>query len=174
LFIGTEPTVAQYCDHVRERNYSVMLRDGGLLQLSYSFQRQALVKHRLCFFPCPIAFDDHDLAEWGGPIELLELLDEDALRERVCLRPPLRFEYDRAAKSKDHPAAHLTIGVPDCRVPVFSPLSVGHFVRFIFLQFYPAAWRDLGFLRKWPTQWVGATLTTAESERLHISCRRSR
>lgn len=171
-WIGTEPTLSQYCAIAHERNYSAMLRDGALLQISYSFQGGALIKHRLCYFPCPIAFIDEDLAELGGPHELVELFDEDTLRERICLRPPLRFEFDRDSRSDDHPAAHLTIGLPDCRVPLFAPLSLGHFVRFIFLHYYPLSWHEMSFLRAWPTHWFGQTLTTAESQRLHIACRR--
>src|SRR4051794_11879157 len=56
-------TIEQYLAWVRAGAYSLVLRDGGLLQLTYSFKDRSLVGHRLAYVPCPVVLDEELLEE---------------------------------------------------------------------------------------------------------------
>ena len=98
----------EYVETIRRRWFSVALWDGAFLQCSYSFAGHRLVKHRLCYFPCPIRFSETDASRMSIE-ELLALLDDHELRERIRLEGPIRFDFDEDAGSDAHPPVHLTI-----------------------------------------------------------------
>jgi hypothetical protein len=119
-------------------------------------------------------------------LDLVELLMEDAFHAELeedtqstflepavtllRLRSALRFDFDQDAATQAHPASHLTIAHQDCRIAVFAPLSVGHFVRFVFRNFYPHAWKDHAFLRDWPLHQFNRCIHTDHRNELFIEC----
>src|SRR5689334_8814773 len=44
-------TVAEYRWLIRNGYYTCILKDGGLLQVTYSLHRRKPVRHRLCYYP---------------------------------------------------------------------------------------------------------------------------
>jgi hypothetical protein len=165
-------TVDEYLFWLDSNNYSVVLNDGAVLQLSYEFSgaRSDLVAHRLAYFPCPVDItlpDPDDIP----PADLVRLSLGKA--SSVAMRTPIRFDFDVRAQQVDHPASHVTLNYSHCRCPVVGPLSPGHFVKFIFRQFYPTIWEDYSFLRSWRQSILSRTITRDEELALHIGCLQS-
>ncbi len=132
---------SEYLSALRERDFSVLMYDGSILQISLDYNGGNLVGHRHVFLPCPIHFQPSDLH--GGDSGLIPLEDfieditADEFQDRLRVRPPLRFEYDPEAATEDHPASHVHLGQSRSRIAVSSPLSSDRFLRFIFRNFYP-------------------------------------
>lgn len=170
LFRGGLVAISDYCKFLECMPYSAILYDGAILQISYDFENDTLAAHRLLYFPCPFDLDQRSLRSKpiGGIIELYRAEGNSAVR----LRSPLRFDYDREVRHSGHPAAHLTLLWDHCRWAVVAPLSLGHFVRFIFRHFYPHLWAVHDFIRNCPQESAQPTITEDEERMLHISCSR--
>lgn len=215
-------TLAEYRHALEFGEYSVVLFEGSLLQLSYVLQASKVVEHRLCFFPCPVLLTDEPFEDRIETLALIDALLEnevarftvgtqfraatgpggsggeeevgetgaDALADaavtdlvadatqaepfpRLRLRSPIRFDFDLAAQAPNHAASHLHITHEDCRLPVFGPLSVGHFARFIFRHFYPELWNRFQFLREWPLHFGTRSVTPQEGTELFIECQQT-
>lgn len=168
----SSPSFGEYRRLLEERQYTLLLKDYALLQLSYEFDRHGrLVKHRLGYVPCPVTISAEELGEL--PVgDLLEALDREGGLDRLRLEGPLRIDYDGAAAGEAHPATHLTLLRDCCRIPVFAPLSVGHFAHFIFRHFYPADYRLHPFLGQWPLAWSARTVTEVERRGPHLEWQR--
>ncbi len=138
----------EYIETIRRRWFSVVLWDGAYIQCSYTFTGTRLVKHRLCYFPCPISFTQAEASRLTIE-EMMSLLEDRELRNRLRLEGPLRFDFDLENGTVGHPPVHLTISRKCCRIPVAYPLSVGHFVRFVFAHFYPAEFAASTRLQGW-------------------------
>jgi hypothetical protein len=160
----------EYCDWIQADSYSVVLYDGSFLQLTYDFDGDDLVGHRLAYYPCPYDIDPAWL-EHEPLADVVELHRADP-KATIRMASPIRFDYSESFQGEGHPASHLTIITNDCRWAVTSALSPGHFVRFIFRHFYPAVWARLSFVRTWPQPTGKRTITEAEESLLHISCGR--
>lgn len=154
---GEFATPAEYRALVENRQYVAMLKDGGLLMPTYWFKDDELVAHNLCFYPCPLAIDQpSDDSEESDPfVEIFDsllaaelqcsTLEKDiyngTCESRLIMRGPIRFDYAPEHARDGHAASHAHIAHPECRVPVFGPLSFGHFIRFVFANHYPS-WLD--------------------------------
>lgn len=168
-FRNVSATVTDYRNWIKSGSFSAALFDGALVQLSFDFSHSQLVGHRLLYFPCP--FDmDYDIIREFGLVDAIDLYCESGGQE-VRLRTPIRFDYDRAIHSATHPYSHFTFQWAHVRVPVFSPISLGHFIRFVFENFYPQMWRVHSFLRDWPCDTLTRTIASEEESRLHLSVR---
>jgi hypothetical protein len=191
-------TAAEYRMLLEERQYNCLLFDGSYLQACYEFRHGDLTKYRLCYYPCPIRlpdlgplysdnlgdiFDEYmvqvfDDLEWvkyaqnpaqrSDSEEAAKTLEE---MPRLRLRSPVRFDYDIDAQGPSHPASHVHISDSECRVPVYAPLSFGHFARFVFRHFYSAEWHEHEFLQTWPVQMPSRSIALAEEAQLHFECR---
>ncbi len=160
-------SVGEYCEHVRNQAYLAVLYDGSLLQMSYEFYASRLTGHRLCFYPCPYDIEPDELV--AGPI--LDVIDlyRAAADAPLRLRSPIRFDYDPANASEGHPAVHVHMLWGHCRCAVYAPLSVGHFLQFVFCNFFPGVWAEHKFLRNWRRIWQQKTITDDETFSLHLS-----
>lgn len=161
----------EYLQTIRKRWYSVVLWDGAFLQCSYTFRGNDLVKHRLCYFPCPIQFSELEASRLTIE-EMMGLLEDKEIRERLRLEGPLRFDYSQDAASDSHPPVHLTISRMTCRVPVSYPLSVGHFARFIFSHFYPEQFERSVQLKSWKCTAWDRCLPDVASDAIYLDWRR--
>ena len=125
-------------DFLKSSNaFSFKLLDGALLQLSYAFNHERIVKHRLAYYSCP------KLPEYQEDLDLYDeehLYDESLRRNTVPV--PMRFDFDKNMCLPDtHPFSHLTLGqYKGCRIPVSAPLTPLQFVRFILMCFYRNLW----------------------------------
>jgi hypothetical protein len=141
-------TMGEYAHWLTHSMYSALMVDGSLLQISYQVDGGQVTGHRLAWVPPPFDFAP-DLVESDLILELLEAYNDDETEE-VQLRSPIRFDFDPEAASELHPASHLTINGPSCRVACVGPLRLGRFVEFVFTHFYRDIWDDHEYLRTMP------------------------
>ncbi len=106
-----------------------------------------------------------------GVVDYIEALTAKEYLEKVRLEGPIRFDFDEVAGRTDHPAAHVTIGRECCRIPMFGPLSIGHFLRLTFRHFYPQWWEEHDAIRGWPLRWFDRTLADDDRLTLHFEWR---
>lgn len=142
-------TVGNYLEWARRDDYSALLPDGSLIQMTYTLSGTEIVGHRLCYVPSPVT----TLADWREAIEsegwiggdYAEIVSEILLESHShsALKSMVRFDYDPRNARIGHPSSHLTINSVDCRIPCIAPLSPFDFVGFIFEHFYPAERRRL-------------------------------
>jgi hypothetical protein len=136
-----------YFGWLMARQYSVVLLDGALLQITFDFRSDRFAGHRLAYIPCPFDIGD-DGAERLRIEPILDVIDgyRDRGEEYLRLRSPIRFDYDPTAASLEHPASHITLNHQDCRIPACAPLTLAQFIEFIFRRFYPSVWAEHDFL----------------------------
>ncbi len=138
--------VNDYCSLIASKDYSYLMNDGGIIQTAYMYDNDRISKHRLLYFPCPFRIDDYEVGEITG--ELVPLLDRivetEDFPDNFLLRSPIRFDYAPHDASEFHPASHMILNDPDCRIPVKSPLRVHTFIQFVFENFYLTAWKHPG------------------------------
>ena len=167
LFRLESSTVSEYQGWVDSQGYSAILLDGSIIQISYNFLYSELVGHRLLYFPCP--FDmDMELLDTLTLSELIGLYFDEGT-DGVRLRAPVRFDYDPNSHFKNHPASHMTFQWSHARIAVRSPLSLGHFIQFVFQNFYPSLWDTHKFLNQWPREEIDDTITFEQQSPLHLS-----
>lgn len=141
LMSGNPARLVDYLTILENQEYSYLMRDGGVFQISYVFNGAEIERHRLCFHPCPFAITSRDIRNFeGGLLELIQHSFMDRLEDNVLMRTPIRFDFapDQAAAS--HPASHITLNDPSCRVPARCPLAFDTFMKFILENFYSDVW----------------------------------
>jgi len=161
-------TVGVYRQWVHDNDYSAMLFDGSLLQISYTFDNHGVSGHRLLYMPCPW---EVELDLWDQ-IPVLDVIDDYAAgsSEHFRLRTPIRFDYDPSSAKEGHPAAHLTINSADCRIASAAAIRLGEFVDIVFRNFYPDIWKLHPFLDGMDKGLASSrTITASEMKRAHIS-----
>lgn len=111
-------TVKGYLHWLENGHYSAILADGGLLQLSYDFDGARISGHRLAYVPCPVGLSDRVSRElidegwpWGEVVRAKLVALED-----VQMKSAIRFDYDPANATVDHPESHFTMNTVDCRI----------------------------------------------------------
>jgi len=141
FLVTQQHTYEQYLNWVENGSYSAILRDASLLQISYEVRDGRIVAHRLAYVPCPCITNQDlldALLEEGHSIDEIVSLCEHA--RDVVFRSPIRFDYDAANAKPGHPASHMTINSPDCRIACVAPMHVLRFVDFVYRHFYPKLW----------------------------------
>lgn len=157
-----------YSSAVSGREYSALLVDGSLLQISYVVEGGEIAWHRLSFVPCPFRLDP-DLLRTEGVLDLLELADPET---DLVMRSPVRFDFDPDAAAPGHPAVHLTFNSADCRIACVAPLRLSHFSELVFGCFYPEVWRGDAYMRTLPRSAPsGGLLTDDEAAGIHLAWR---
>lgn len=184
--VGASGTLWEYRSVLRSGDFLVLLYEGSILQMQYAFSPDgALLRHRHAFLPCPIRFEG-DMVEEAPDLETAigMVLEEfspwptnfseqvEHTEASLLLRGPIRFDFDRELHDELHSACHLHISSESCRVPVFGPLSVGHFVRFVFRHFLPNAWSAHEEIRSWKLRYFDRTIEQAETEEAFMDSRR--
>jgi hypothetical protein len=137
LLTHEHPTIDQYVAWINAGAYSAVLHDGSLLQIAYSVIDGNIAGHRLAYIPCPYDIDQRLLREGeplGDVISLYRGTDAQ-------LRSSIRIDFDPSAASPGHPATHMTINAPSCRIACTAPVHVLRFIDFVFRHFYPRLWR---------------------------------
>ncbi|WP_441261237.1 DUF2290 domain-containing protein [Bradyrhizobium sp. 521_C7_N1_3] len=127
-----------YLALLERKEYSFLMRDGAIVQVSYTFEGGAIDRHRLLYLPCPFSVDVSLLDQLE--VSLSDLIREvymSDLERSIALRSPIRFDYAPEAAADFHPASHITINEQTCRIPVRSPMRFDQFMRFVLENFYP-------------------------------------
>jgi hypothetical protein len=141
LMIGSPSRVDDYLSLLERQEYSYLMHDGGIIQISFVYEGNKINRHRLSYHPCPFRISRRDLEMFGGG--LLDFIADgfmSNLEENVLLRSPVRFDYAPTAAADFHPASHITINDPNCRIPARSPLQFDTFIKFVLENFYLEAW----------------------------------
>ncbi|MBY8039766.1 DUF2290 domain-containing protein [Vibrio fluvialis] len=161
-------SISEYCNLVENGQYSVLLNDGALFQISYTLDRNKIVKHRLCWYPCPIQVDTADLDNNDITDLILEKMKDGEL-DSFRSRSPIRFDYAPDQAKKNHPSVHMHMSEESCRIPVRSPLCLKEFMTFIVLNFYDDLVKDTSLYQNLKT-WDGIdTLTRDDRKKLHMN-----
>ena len=156
----------EYYAWLKNNEYSAILFDGSMLQISFDFQLSDLVSYRMVYYPCPIelTLQEQMLLREFPVFEVIDAYSE--AKERFRAKSPIRFEFDLESATSTHPASHMTMLTNNCRVPVYGPLSLGHFVSFVFRNFYPDIFDRHRFVRDWPTRIGPRTLEMSDQRSL--------
>jgi hypothetical protein len=162
------PSLEEYADLIRARQYTLLLLDYSLLQISFIFEGSKVAKHRLVYYPCPLILEPEESDM--GILDVIEILSDRELVLRLRQETPFRFEFDPNAASEDHAASHLHVSRDSCRIPVYAPLSLGRFIRFVFRNFYAAEWQAHSFLREWTCESMINTISASQRTDLHLAC----
>lgn len=168
-FTLTDYVAASYDEYLallRERQFSVILNDGAILQISYDFRRDTVEAHRLAFIPCPIEFTQDELDDLTIE-DFLAVLGEEEIQSRLRSRPYLRFDYNRRAPETE-PFSHLQTCYSESRIPVCGPLLVQQFTGFIFKNFYPGIARDLPLLTALTEEPLAHNIRDEQRSELHF------
>jgi len=138
LFAEDFNVVKTYFGWLSARQYSAVLLDGALLQITFDFRNDRLAGHRLAFIPCPfvITEEDQELLLVEPILDVLGMYLNER-EDRLRLRTPIRFDYHPDAACAEHPASHMTLNTQECRIPLSGPLTLDQFVEFVFRHFYP-------------------------------------
>jgi hypothetical protein len=177
-------SIIEYRRFILGNHYIALLADGALLQISIDIRNNDVVGHRMCFYPCPIllpldtdilSFDDFDslvIQEFENHTEAIAS-GSDPHVVNLRLRTPLRFDYAPDAASPVEPASHVHLSTGVTRLAVHAPLSVGHFVQFVFKHFYPEVWQnaELTNLSHWPLRQMNRCVTPDDELNLYLNCR---
>ena len=118
----------------KNRDYTLKLVDGNIIQLLYTYKNDILYSHRLAMFPSP------DLETFQNEPEIYEQ-DEiyaDIISKKI-VSFPLRFDYcvDDIESTHTHPHSHVSLGeYKNCRIPAYGPISPIAFMNFVLENFY--------------------------------------
>lgn len=160
------PGVATYVHWLSTSQYSAILFDGSLLQLTYLVGSEGICGHRLAYVPCPFELDV-DLLR-SEPV--LDVCDAFGSVHTVALRSAVHFDYDEARSAPDHPTVHMSLNADSCRVPCVAPMRLGHFVEWVFKHFYATLWQSDRYLRSLARSgWGGPTISEPQAQGLHLS-----
>lgn len=133
--------------------YTLVLFDGSLIQISYTFDRNGIAGHRLCWYPSPLdisgtqEIDDiiiklHHIMSDNSNVLEDHITNPQASHpinlKGIYNRSPLRFDFSVMPDDKkdNHPDVHLHISNENCRIPVKTPLCIRMFMQFIIGNFY--------------------------------------
>ena len=160
-----------YYSILESGDYSILLNDGGIVQVSLDYFGSVLSGHRYAYIPCPIYFDETDLGlvdEEMPFMELIDVLGHEELTNRFRIRPSFRFEYDPNSAQDDHPFSHVHLGRSSSRMPVSRPIRVEQFFRFVFRNFYPSEFAHHSKLYELSPKVLSETITEEERSELHM------
>jgi hypothetical protein len=80
-------TIDDYLAALRRRDFACVLKDGSLLQIAFAFRGEELVKHRLCFHPCPLDLDFENMKASSSKIFSRSTWKKAGGRNCVCAVP---------------------------------------------------------------------------------------
>lgn len=172
LIIDDPARILDYMALLDRKEYSYLMNDGAILQISYTYDGDCIDRHRLLYYPCPFSIDQTYLE--GSDIPLSDLIRDvylGDLEKSIALKSPIRFDYAPEATADFHPASHITINTPSCRIPVRSPIRFDQFVRFIFEHFYPDILNVPSIAASIQTEFDDECLSEHDRGRIHLTWR---
>lgn len=117
---------------LRDRQYTVLLYDKGIVQAEFCIDDDVLVKERLVFLK------KHNRIWDKAEIYAADAEDEDWFADEESVPTFLRIDYDPSNHIEcDHPVSHLTLANNEsCRIPIQEAVSFSEFIRFVLFHFY--------------------------------------
>ena len=138
LIIDNPPKISDYLYLLDQREYSFLMLDGGIVQVAFTYDDIRIERHRLLYYPCPFIVDPEIISGFDVPFaDLIRELYMDDCANKLVMRSPIRFDYAPDDAQDFHPASHITINHPSCRIPVKEAMYFDLFTKFIFENFYP-------------------------------------
>jgi hypothetical protein len=138
MMISNPARLKDYIDLIDTKNYSYLMMDGAIIQMSFLFTKEKIAGHRLLYYPCPFELDNELINETGSSIvDFIKEVCLPSIEKDIILKSPIRFDYAPEAAKDYHPSSHVTINNSDCRIPVRAPMRFDQFIRFILENFYP-------------------------------------
>ena len=148
--------------------YNMVMLDGALIQLMYSYFRGALQKHRLAFFPSPSL----EVFQNDPTVYTSQEIYADVVAKNI-VHFPIRFDYDSSDtifRELDHPKSHLTLGqYENCRIPVTGPLTPHRFIDFIVRNFYHTGFHQYAEKLNVSIHSFDESISPSERDIVHIS-----
>lgn len=164
---NTFASLEEYCSLIESRQYSMLLVDGSMIQLSYKLDRRNIVGHRLCWYPSPIELDE-DIDYYSIVDYVLDRMSSGEMH-LFKSRSPLRFDFAPEQAKEEHPITHLHLGHEDCRIPVKCSLSIKTFMSFIVENFYPEIKQNKALYSTCAHWFSGDLLTEGQRLRHHLN-----
>lgn len=118
----------------KNKDYTIKLIDGNIVQMQYTYHNNHLFSHRLAMFPSPTLLSFEDDPEI---YEKDEMFGDILARNIVSV--PIRFDYSKndIESEHEHPKSHVTLGqYKNCRIPAYGPISPVIFIQFVLKNFY--------------------------------------
>lgn len=165
LFTLSQVDIETYFKWIECGQFSAVFRDGSLVQISYDFDANSIVGHRLLYWPCPFRAE----SELSSGEPLADVLRDVSHKQTARCVSPVRFDYDPDRAGYLHPAAHLTLNNDECRVPMTRPLSLDDFLGFILRHFYSFDRAVSGLLVRRKGSRLAINMDDAFSEDIHIA-----
>ncbi|MDZ5700139.1 DUF2290 domain-containing protein [Chelativorans sp. M5D2P16] len=137
-----ENSLRHYIDTFDEGKYSLLLHDGSMVFIKYRLKNTKITWHRFSYLP---SIRDIDVLEGEGVGDL----PSPDLYMNTSRKALVRFEYAPEEAGENHPASHLHVNIPNCRIPVTSRLGIAEFLHFVVEHFHPRFYED--FQRKVPS-----------------------
>jgi len=66
LMAGNPARLEDYVTLLVNHEYSYLMRDGGVIQIAYTFERDRIERHRLAYYPCPFPITTRDINSYDG------------------------------------------------------------------------------------------------------------
>lgn len=165
------PSIRTYRRWAEAGEYSALLPDAALLQLTYRVAQGEISAHRLAYVPCPYRIDqDYLLTDALG--DVLDLHSSEP-HEDITMQTAIRLDFDPGSAALGHPTAHLTLNVASCRIACEAPMAPESFLRFVFRNFYKAQYAaNADFFEALPKGDTNSTVTDDERLEPHVAWRR--
>jgi hypothetical protein len=125
-----------YNNCLKAHDYNLLLIDGAIVQLKYSFSRKEITSHILSYYPNPSI---ENFEEASQDFENTYFGDElfSYIVDKSIVTFPFRFDFGAVHTEIIHPYVHATFGnYKDCRIPINKPISPYNFINFILRNFY--------------------------------------
>lgn len=165
------PTIRTYRRWAEAGEYSALLPDAALLQLTYDVVDGEIAGHRLAYVPCPYRVDqDYLLTDAIG--DVLDLHTSEPHGD-ITMQSAIRLDFDPGSAAIGHPTSHLTLNVSTCRIACEAPMAPEDFVRFVFRNFYKDQYSaHVDFFAALPKNDRNSTVTEDERYEPHVAWRR--
>lgn len=144
---------------LKERQYSILLYDKGIIQAEFCIDDGEITKERLVFLK------KHNRIWDKEEIFAADAQDEDWFAGEESVPTFLRIDFDPSCHVEcDHPISHLTLGNNEsCRIPIQNAVSFSEFLRFVLLHFYAIKLETEPYCIKEET-----TITELEKKMFHL------
>lgn len=129
--LDIDNSVENFLRDIIHGNYSIILLNGSLIQISYTVESERITGHRYCYIPSPFKFVKPPQVNNFATVVRNKIDDN----ETINLSSRIRFDFNHGDKIKSHAESHLTFNSQNCRIPVRGGIGIRRFMRFVFLNF---------------------------------------
>ena len=163
---------SEYLNVLENHDYSILLIDGGVIQMLLDYVGSKLMGYRYAYIPCPIYFSERELEyREEENLTFFEFIGEFGQRDlinRFRIRPTFRFEYDPDTANEDYPSCHVHLSKSSSKIPVSRPVAYEQFLRFIFKNFYPEFFASYSEINGLSSRTLPEVITVEHKRELHF------